>query len=104
MSNQMILFPADNFLEGEIRGADLPTGTRIALYNVNGAFYATDDTCTHESASLSEEGLLDGSSIVCGWHFCAFDLASGEALASPCSEPIRTYPVTVVDGMLHVEY
>lgn len=104
MSNQLTLFPADNFLEGEIRGADLPDGTRIAIYNVNGAFYATDDTCTHENASLSEEGLLDGASVVCGWHLCSFEIATGEAMNSPCSEPIRTYPVTVVDGVLHVEY
>ena len=104
MSNQINLFPADNFLEGEIRGAELPGGVRIAVYNINGAFYATDDTCTHENASLSEEGLLDGASIVCGWHFCSFEIATGEALNSPCSEPIRTYPVTVIDGVLHVEY
>jgi nitrite reductase/ring-hydroxylating ferredoxin subunit len=104
LSNQMSLFPAADFLEGEIRGASLPDGTRIAIYNINGVYYVTDDTCTHESASLSEEGLLDGASIVCGWHFCAFDIATGQAMASPCSEPIRTYPVTVIDGVLHVDY
>lgn len=104
MSEKMILFPADRFLEGEIRSAHLPNGTRIAIYNINGAFYATDDTCTHENASLSEEGLLDGANIVCGWHFCSFEIASGEAVGSPCSQPIQTYPVTVMDGALYVEY
>ena len=104
MSTLTTLFSADNFLEGEIRGAQLPDGTRIAVYNINGAYYATDDTCSHENASLSEEGLLDGSSVVCGWHFCSFEIATGVAMNSPCSEPIRTYPVKLADGMLHVEH
>jgi p-cumate 2,3-dioxygenase ferredoxin component len=104
MSNSISLFAAAEFLEGEIRNASLPDGTRIAVYNINGAYYATADTCTHENASLGDEGMLDGVNIVCGWHFCTFDIASGEALTSPCSEPLQTYPVKVVEGVLHVEY
>lgn len=103
-TNTLSLFPAADFLEGEIRGAQLPDGTRIAVYNLNGAYYATADTCTHENASLCDEGMLDGASVVCGWHFCTFDIASGEAQTSPCSEPLQTYPVTVIDGVLHVAY
>lgn len=104
ISSKMTLFPAADFLEGEIRSASLPDGTRIAVYNINGAYYATDDTCTHENASLSEEGMLDEANVVCGWHFCTFQIATGEAITSPCSEPLRTYPVAVIDGVLHVEY
>lgn len=104
MSNTISLFAAAEFMEGEIRPAQLPDGTRIAVYNINGAYYATADTCTHENASLCDEGLLDGASIVCGWHFCTFDIASGEALSSPCSEPLQTYRVKVLEGLLHVEY
>lgn len=98
------LIPAADLFEGEIKTATLPDGTRIALYNLNGAYYVTDDTCTHESASLSDEGMIDGSNVVCGWHFCGFDIATGVATASPCNEPLRTYPVQVIDGVLHVEY
>jgi len=104
MTQQLSLFPVADFLDGEIRGAQLPDGTRIAVYNINGAYYATADTCTHENASLCDEGMLDGDNIVCGWHFCTFAIASGEALTSPCSEPLLTYPVTVVEGVLHVAY
>ena len=97
------LIPADELFEGEIKKATLPDGTRIALYNLNGAYYATDDTCTHESASLSEDGAIDGSNVVCGWHLCGFDIATGAATAAPCSDPLRTYRVQLVEGLIHVE-
>ena len=103
MSNLHALFPAADLAEGEIRAAVLPDGRALALYNLHGAYHATDDACTHERASLSEEGMIDGNNVICGWHLCGFDIASGAATASPCSEPLQTYPVTVVDGVLHVE-
>lgn len=104
MTTQFALIPAAELFEGEIKNATLPNGTRIALYNLNGGYYATDDTCTHENASLSDEGMVEGENVICGWHFCGFDIASGAATASPCSEPLKTYPVKVIDGVLHVEY
>lgn len=104
MATLIRLFPAVDLHEGEIKNAVLPDGRRIALYNLNGAYYATDDTCTHEHASLSDEGMVDGCNVICGWHFCGFDIASGAATASPCSEPLRTYPVKLIDEVLHVEY
>ncbi|GAC1623313.1 MAG: bifunctional 3-phenylpropionate/cinnamic acid dioxygenase ferredoxin subunit [Nevskia sp.] len=104
MSNTHAALPADELLEGEIKSALLPDGTKIALYNLNGAYYATHDTCTHENASLSEDGMIDGEQVICGWHFCGFAIATGAATASPCNEPLQTYPVTVVAGMLHVDY
>ena len=97
------LLPAAELFEDEIRTATLPDGTRVALYNLNGAYYVTDDTCTHEAASLGDEGMVEGTNVICGWHFCGFDIATGVATASPCSDPLRTYPVTVVDGIIHVE-
>ncbi len=97
------LIPADELFDGDIKGAILPDGTRIAIYNLNGAYYVTDDTCTHEAASLSDEGMIDGASVICGWHLCGFDIASGAATVSPCTEPLRTYPVKIVDGRIHVE-
>lgn len=103
MSQLIPICPADELLEDEIRGADLPDGRRIALFNLHGSYYATDDTCTHEEASLSEEGAVDGEQVICGWHFCGFDIASGAATASPCNEPLQTYPVKVIDGTVHVE-
>lgn len=103
MSEAIPVCRVSEIAEGEIRGASLPDGTRIALYNINGKIYATDDTCTHESASLSEDGMVVEDKVECGWHFCSFDVATGEVCSSPCSEPLRTYRVVIIDGTVHVE-
>ena len=103
MSLHSLALAADDVFDGEIRNASLPDGTKVAVYNLGGAYYVTDDTCTHEAASLSEEGAIDGNHVICGWHFCGFDIATGVATASPCSEPLRTYPVRIVGGVIHVE-
>ena len=103
MPTQTALCAVNELAEGEMRGAVLADGRRIALYNINGTIYATDDTCTHELASLSEDGCLDGEQVVCGWHFCSFNVPTGAACNSPCIVPLKTYCVVVVDGAVHVE-
>lgn len=97
------LLPADELIDGEMKNALLPDGTKVAIYNINGSYYVTDDTCTHENASLSEEGMIEGDNVICGWHFCGFDIATGAATASPCHEPLRTYAVQLIEGCIHVE-
>jgi len=97
------LFAAEDLPEGEICSATLPDGTDIAVYNVDGAFYATADRCTHGEASLSEDGILDGKEVECSWHFGTFDVTTGEPCAMPCTVPLRTYSVSVIEGMVYVE-
>lgn len=104
MTQTLATLPEGELLEGEIKSATLPDGTRIALYNVNGAYYATQDTCTHEEASLCDEGHIEADRVVCSWHYCEFSIATGAALNSPCSEPLKTFPVRVIEGVVHVEY
>lgn len=94
---------AADLAAGEIRAVALPCGKRAALYNVDGAYFATDDVCSHGQSSLSEEGELEGHKVVCGWHFGSFDVRTGEALDSPCWESICTYAVVERDGELFLE-
>jgi nitrite reductase/ring-hydroxylating ferredoxin subunit len=68
--------------------------SRLAVYNIGGAFYVTDDECTHASASLSD-GMLDGDVIECRVHFGAFDVKTGEVKSPPCSVALRTYKVVL---------
>src|SRR5262245_8311962 len=68
----------------------------LAVFNLAGRFYVTDDTCTHGKASLAE-GYVEGTAIECPWHGGRFDIASGRPTCLPAVEPIATYPVTVVD-------
>jgi nitrite reductase/ring-hydroxylating ferredoxin subunit len=74
-------------------------GRRLAVYNVEGVFHATDDTCTHGFASLSE-GVLAGHVITCPWHGGAFDIRTGLPAAAPCTEPLAVYPCEARDGMV----
>jgi 3-phenylpropionate/trans-cinnamate dioxygenase ferredoxin subunit len=69
---------------------------RLLIANVDGRFYATDDVCTHEDASLSS-GSLKGTYVTCPLHGSRFDVRTGEALEEPAWRPLATYPVRL-DG------
>jgi len=65
---------------------------RLAVFNIGGRFYVTDDECTHASASLAD-GMLEGEVIECSMHFGAFHVPTGEVKAPPCAVALRTYKV-----------
>jgi nitrite reductase/ring-hydroxylating ferredoxin subunit len=65
---------------------------RLAVFNLGGQFYVTDDECTHAAASLAE-GMLEDGVIECSLHFGAFDVKTGEVKSPPCSIALRTYRV-----------
>ena len=65
---------------------------RLAVYNLGGEYYVTDDECTHASASLAD-GILEDGVIECTLHFGAFDVKTGAVKAPPCSFALRTYKV-----------
>ena len=82
---------------GSIRRIEHPDGPAIAVYNVDGTFYATDDNCTHGLSSLAE-GTLDGDMIECAAHFGGFDVKTGKAIQAPCSIDLRSYKVEIRDS------
>lgn len=57
-------------------------GKTLALFNVNGNFHATDETCPHQGGPLGE-GSLDGKLISCPWHGWTFDVTNGECPVIP---------------------
>jgi 3-phenylpropionate/trans-cinnamate dioxygenase ferredoxin subunit len=71
-------------------------GRPVALANVGGSFYAVDDTCTHEEASLSG-GTLSGEVVVCPKHGARFNVTTGRVLSLPAVRSLAVYPVRV-DG------
>jgi nitrite reductase/ring-hydroxylating ferredoxin subunit len=77
-------------------------GTRIALANVGGAYYAFDDTCTHQQCSLGD-GDLAGTTVTCMCHGAEFDVRTGEVVAPPAPSPVKVYRVRVEAGALQVE-
>jgi len=74
----------------------------LAVYNVDGEFFVTDDLCTHGPGSLSE-GYMDGHVVECDFHNGAFDVRTGEVVAPPCMIPLKTYKVLVENGRVTIE-
>jgi nitrite reductase/ring-hydroxylating ferredoxin subunit len=74
----------------------------LAVFNVNGDFYVTDDTCTHGPGSLSE-GYITDDVVECDFHNGAFNIKTGEVVAPPCIVPLKTYPTIVEDGNVFIE-
>ncbi len=88
------------------RVSDIPSGTKktvfvtgkkIAIANVDGEFFAIDDTCSHQQCSLGGEGFLDGSVIICGCHGAQFDVTDGKVLSLPAVSDVGSYE-TKVEG------
>ena len=79
---------------------ELPDGDELAVYNVDGEYYATENFCPHRGAALSE-GALRGHVIECGSHGWQFDVRSGACLTVP--EKLRTFLVRVEKDFLKIE-
>lgn len=76
-------------------------GRDIAIYNVDGQYYATDDVCTHAYARLSL-GFLEGHEIECPLHFGRFDIRTGKGLCAPIETDLRTYKVRVEGDKIQI--
>ena len=79
--------------EGDVIGVQVG-GKDIALYEVGGEVFATDNICTHGHARLSD-GFLEGREIECPLHQGRFDVCSGQEMCVPLTENIKTYTVRI---------
>lgn len=70
-------------------------GRAVALFNIEGTFYAIDDVCTHDGGPLAA-GQLHGCEIECPRHGARFDVRTGKALCMPAFEPVAVHEVRVV--------
>lgn len=77
-------------------------GQNIALFNVDGSFYAIDNACTHQGGPLSE-GILEGTTVTCPWHRAKFDVTAGTNLTPPAYAPVKGYSIRVVGTDLEIE-
>jgi 3-phenylpropionate/trans-cinnamate dioxygenase ferredoxin component len=92
------------------RVEDLPPGSRkvvdvdgsaVAVFNLNGEFFAIEDVCTHDGGELAS-GELEGEEIVCPRHGARFSVRTGEVLAPPAYEPVYAFPVQLEGGVVRV--
>ena len=77
-------------------------GKQIALFNVEGKFFAIDNKCTHRGAPLAE-GELSGYEVTCPRHDAKFDIRTGEVLGPPAKQPVACYSVRVTGTDIEVE-
>jgi naphthalene 1,2-dioxygenase system ferredoxin subunit len=79
-----------------------PQGQDIALYNVEGAIYATQNVCSHGNANLCD-GYLEGFEIECPFHQGRFDVRTGAPTCAPVTEAIKTYPIKIDGGQVWLQ-
>jgi nitrite reductase/ring-hydroxylating ferredoxin subunit len=91
----------DDVSVGEVRKVEA-AGLAVAVYNVDGQFYVTDDACTHGPGSLSE-GFLECDVIECNFHQGKFNVRTGDIVAPPCMVPIKTYRTVVEGGRVYID-
>ena len=78
-------------------------GREILVANIDGSYYATDDSCTHSGASLSK-GKLDGCTITCGWHAAQFDCKTGKLVKFPAKiRDLTSYNVVLESDSVFLE-
>ncbi len=72
---------------------------RVAVFNIDGAFYAVSDSCPHAGGPLSD-GWLDGTEVTCPWHGWSFDV---KLCDEDPKDGLCRYKVQVENGELKVE-
>ena len=93
---------AESIKEGEAMRYVTEKQIPLAIFNVDGEFLCTSDTCTHEASSLSD-GYIEGDTVECAFHFAKFSLRTGAVLCSPAILPLKTFAVKVEDGKVYVD-
>lgn len=92
----------DDVEEEDVIGVSVD-GRDIAVYrDEDGGFHASDGHCTHERMLLCDGLVMDGI-IECPKHNGRFRITDGKAVGAPATVDLRTYPVKVEDGEVHVD-
>ena len=100
---QIDVVPADEFPPGSVKLVTVRPGELVGVYNCGGRLYAIEDRCSHDDGPLCEgDWDEDTCTVVCPRHGSAFELATGRPRSLPAWEPVATYSVEVVDGVVRV--
>ena len=86
---------------GKVRLFDVK-GKAIALFNVDGQFFAVDNACTHRGGPLAE-GEISGHEVTCPWHGARFDVRTGEVAGPPAQKGVARYGVRVTGTDVEIE-
>jgi 3-phenylpropionate/trans-cinnamate dioxygenase ferredoxin subunit len=100
MTGWVKVAPVEDLPPGSRRVADVD-GVAVAVFNLDGGYYAIEDTCTHDGGELAS-GELVGEEIVCPRHGARFNIKSGAVTAPPAYSAVATFPVRVAAGWVEV--
>ena len=100
MSDWISVVAAGDLGPGDHKAVEVEDA-EIVVINLDGNYYAIEDVCTHDGSEISSGCLVDGS-IECPRHGARFDVKTGEVTAPPAYEPVDTFPVRVVEGVVQV--
>jgi len=83
------------------RGLSVNAGGReLALFNIDGEFYALDGTCPHRGGPLGE-GITEAGRVYCPLHGWEFDVKTGACINNP-EKPVACFPARVLDGKVEI--
>jgi len=100
MSDWIDVAAIDELEAGGVMLVDVD-GTEVAVFNIDGEFYALADVCTHDGGTLAD-GTVEGYEIECPRHGARFDIRTGKVMAPPAYEDVTVYPVRVDNGRVQV--
>jgi len=86
--------------DGEHEVVDVD-GVDVAIFKIEGQYYAIEDVCSHDGGELAS-GELDGDEIVCPRHGARFCVKTGEVKCAPAYENLVSFPLRVVDGKVQL--
>ena len=100
MSDWVSVARAGELAPGQWKSIDVD-GAQVAVFNLDGRYYAIEDVCTHDGGQLTG-GSIEGSEIVCPRHGARFCIKTGAALTAPAYEATATFPVRIENGVVEV--
>lgn len=100
MAEWIDVAPEAELVPGTFRVVDVDD-VMVAVFNLDGAFYAIEDVCTHDYGQLTG-GPIDHDEITCPRHGARFNIKTGEAMCPPAYEPVATFRVRVEQGIVQV--
>jgi nitrite reductase/ring-hydroxylating ferredoxin subunit len=93
----------DQFQDRDLLRVTTPHGDDVCLYRLGDEYFATHNRCTHGDAELSDGLIVEGRLIECPLHEGTFEIRTGLPVGAPCTVPIRTYALKVVDGAVFLQ-
>jgi 3-phenylpropionate/trans-cinnamate dioxygenase ferredoxin component len=100
MGEWVTVGPADAMESGDCKVIEIDDA-KIAVYKLNGQFYAIEDVCTHDGGELAS-GRLEGDQVICPRHGARFCIRTGAVLSPPAYEPVHCFPLRIENGVVQV--